>query len=173
MDFTKIMEQLNQASPFELYRLTQAIYKHLQSEETVALIKSKLVPGQLITYFDGEQNRLIEARVIKLNRSRLLVQHVQDRKKWIIPYYFVNVDNIDPDLKPGPENIGLSKNQLQVGATVGYLDHQNREVYGKVRRLNQKTATVDVIEEGSRWRVPYSMLFPVLETNIVQDKLEN
>jgi len=172
MDFTQVMEQLKQASPFELYRLSEAIYKHLQDEQTIAQIKSRLTPGQLVTYFDREENRLIEARVIKLNRTRVLVQHVQDRRKWNIPYYFVNVDNIDPDLKPGPEKKGLSKNELQVGATVGYLSRQNREVYARVLRLNQKTATVEVLTSGSQWRVPYSMLFPVLDAHIVQDKLE-
>ena len=172
MDFTQIMEQLKQASPFELYRLNEAIYKHLEDEQTIAQIKSRLAPGQLITYFDRGENRLIEARVIKLNRTRVLVQHVHDLKKWNIPYYFVNVDNIDPDIKPGPEKKGLSKNQLQVGATVGYVSRQNREVYARVLRLNQKTATVEVLSDGSRWRVPYSFLFPVLDAHIVQDKLE-
>ena len=172
MDFNQVMEQLKQASPFELYRLKEAINKHLQDEHIIAQIKRRLTPGQLITYFDREENRLIEARVIKLNRTRVSVQHVHDLRKWNIPYYFVNVDDIDPDMQPGPEKKGLSKNQLQVGATVGYLSCQNREVYAKVLRLNQKTATVEVLADGSKWRVSYSLLFPVLDTNIVQDKLD-
>ena len=68
MDYFRIIEDLQQASLFDLYRLRVAISQQLESPQRIREIKSRLRPGQTITYFNGAENRLVKAQVIKLKR---------------------------------------------------------------------------------------------------------
>jgi hypothetical protein len=53
-----------------------------------------------------------------------------------------------------------------VGDAVGFRDRQNRDRYGRVLALNQKTATV-FTNDQQRWRVAYQFLFPVIDSDEV------
>ncbi|WP_291320994.1 hypothetical protein [Desulfonatronospira sp.] len=173
MDFDYVMNELGSASPFELYRLKLAIDASLQSEEVVNYFKDRLYPGQIITYLCSRENRLIRSRILKLNRTRLLVEHLEGKERWNIPYYFVNIDEMDIPKRASSGRGGICKSQLQKGDKVGFIGRNNQEVYGMVIRLNQKTATVQVIEDGSRWRVPYAILIPVLDADPVYEALDH
>ena len=161
MDYSRIIEDLQQASLFDLYRLRVAISHQLENPQPVREIKSQLKPGQAITYFDGTENRLIKAKVIKLKRTRLLVENEHDQQRWDIPFYWVNLDGVDTDITLSSKT-GLDKSQLKVGDKVGFRDRQNNDVYGKVIRLNRKTATIST-DDHTEWRVGYEWLYLVLE----------
>ena len=85
MNYSQILDQLNNASLFELYRLNQAIQHRLEDPVKIKKIKNSLKIGQDIEYFDAEENRLIEASIIELNRTRLLVKNWHDGKRWNVP----------------------------------------------------------------------------------------
>ncbi|MEA3341551.1 MAG: hypothetical protein U9R15_16425 [Chloroflexota bacterium] len=161
MDYSRIIEELQQASSFDLYRLRVAINQQLESPQRIKEIKSRLKPGQTITYFDSAENRLIEAKVIKLKRTRLLVQNEHDQQRWNIPFYHVNLDSVDTDITLSTK-MGLDRNQLKVGDKIGFRDRQNNDVYGTVIRLNRKTATIST-DDHTKWRVGYGGLYLVLE----------
>ncbi len=161
MDYSKIVQDLQQASLFDLHRLRVAINHQLENPQRIREIKSQLKPGQTITYFDGAENRLIEATVIKLKRTRLLVKNERDQQRWDIPFHWVNLDSVDTDITLPPK-MGLDRNQLKVGDKVGFRDRQNNDVYGKVVRLNRKTATI-ATDDHTKWRVGYGLLYLVLE----------
>lgn len=161
MDYSKIVEELKDASLFDLYRLRVAIEHLLENPQRIKAIKRQLRPGQDITYFDRAENRLIEAKVIKLKRTRLLVENKHDNQRWDIPFHWVNLDNVNTDIEVSPK-VGLDKSQLKIGDEVGFLGRQDTEVYGEVIRLNQKTATV-LVDEHEQWRVPYGLLFSVID----------
>ena len=57
MNYSKILEELNNASLFELYRLKQAIRRSLEDPVRIRNIKESLKVGQDIEYFDAEENR--------------------------------------------------------------------------------------------------------------------
>ena len=86
MDYSKIMEELKDASLFELYRLSAAIIQQLEDPKRISEIRRHLRIGQIISYFDSTENRSIEAKVIKLKRTRLLVEAIPDKQRWDIPY---------------------------------------------------------------------------------------
>ena len=85
MDYSKIIGELKQASLFDLYRLSVAINQQLENPRRLSEIKESLRPGKNISYFDDSENRLIEAKVIKLMRTRLLVENIDDQQRWEIP----------------------------------------------------------------------------------------
>jgi len=165
MDYTQIIENLKKASSFDLYRLQVAISHELESPQRTQATKNRLRLGQEITYFDWSENRLIEAEVIKLRRTRLLVEDKHGGRRWTIPFYWVNIDGIDPGVQTISEELGLDRSQLGVGDRVGFRDRQSNDVYGEVIRLNRKTATI-LVEDGTQWRVAYSLLFPVVESQV-------
>ena len=118
MDYSRIIEELKQAPLFDLYRLQVAISHQLENPQRIQEIKSRLKLGQTITYFDGVENRLIEAKVIKLKRTRLLVQNKHDKQRWDIPFYWVNLDSVDTDITLSSK-MGVDRSQIKVGDKVG------------------------------------------------------
>jgi len=161
MDYSRILEELNKASLFDLYRLRAAISQQLEDPRRLREIKKRLKVGQIISYFDDKENRQIKAKIINLRRTRLLVEHIDDRRRWDIPFYFVNIDAVDTDIRTSSHKEGIEKSQLKVGDEVGFLDRENNELYGEVIKLNQKTASL-LVNKRARWRVPYRLLFPVI-----------
>ncbi len=156
MDYSKILAELNSASLFDLYRLRVAINQQLEDPQRLSKIKRCLKPGQKISYFAEEENRLIDAYVLKIMRTRLVVQHIHNQEKWQIPLYYVNLDEVNTDIID-PSHEGLSKSQLKVGDMVGFQDKQNNDVNGKIIRLNQKSATI-ITNTNTKWRVAYQYL---------------
>ena len=73
MNYSMILDELNSASLFELYRLEQAIRRSLKDPVRIRKIKDSLKVGQDIEYFDAEDNRLVEA-IVELKRTRTLVK---------------------------------------------------------------------------------------------------
>ncbi|MCI5208085.1 MAG: hypothetical protein D3910_04685 [Candidatus Electrothrix sp. ATG2] len=156
MDYSTILEELNKASTFDLYRLRVAINQQLESPQRISEIKRYLQPGQKISYFDERENREIEAEVLKIMKTRVLVQDLHDQARWKIPLYFVNLDGVNTDIISSPEK-GLDKTQLKVGDMVGFQDKDHNDLHGEIIRLNPKTATIMTSTRG-RWRVAYEYL---------------
>lgn len=161
MDYSKIIQELQQATMFDLYRLNIAIGQQLDNPQRIDEIKSRLKPGQTIRYFNSTENRLVEATVLKLKRTQLSVRNTHDQVLWLIPFYTVNLEDVDTDLAV-PAKMGLDKSQLKVGDVVVYPDRQNNDVHGQVIRLNPKTATIKT-EAGAEWRVAYEWLSLVID----------
>ena len=161
MDYSSIIESLRHASLFDLYRLNVAINQQLENPQRVDEIKRRLNPGQIIRYFDSVENRLVEARVVHLKRTQLLVENIHDQKRWLIPVYWVNLDQKNTDITVSAKK-GLDKSQLKVGEIVGFLDRQNNDVHGEIVRLNQKTATIRT-NVNTEWRVGYQWLYLIID----------
>jgi hypothetical protein len=162
MDYTAILHELNKASLFDLHRLQSAIYQELINPNRIEQIKAQLKIGQSISYFDPQSNSLVDAVILKIQITRCLVRNVKDNKTLNLPFYYLNLDDVDADIKPAKNAVGIPKNTLKVGARVGFTDKHNNELFGEVIRLNPKTATVK-INESNQWLVHYNHLFRVIE----------
>ena len=163
MDYTAIIAELKNASLFDLYRLNVAIDQQLNDRKKLSRIKQNLKIGQCITYFDHTENRLIEATIMKLKPKNVLVENKHDGLQWNIPYYFINIDNLDTDIKvEGKEK--TNKNHIKVGDHVCFKDKQGNELFGEVIKLNPKTA--GILVGNTRWRVAYSLLSPTISINV-------
>ncbi len=165
MDYTQLLNELEQASLFDLYRLNTGIRKMLDQPERINAIKRRLKPGMDISYFDQKENRLIPAIVEAIHRTRLGIRNKEDGERWDIRYYTVNVESVDTDIhcpQGKTEQNKLDRNTLKVGDLVGFHDKEQQEQYGEIVRLNPKTVTL-FTKSGTKWRVPYSFLFKVIE----------
>jgi hypothetical protein len=161
MDYSKIIENLKQASLFDLYRLSVAIDHQLENPQRIAEVKKHIKPGQTISYFEPTENRLIEAKVINLKRTQLLVENTHDQQRWTIPLYWVNLDEVNTDIISSSGK-RLHKSQLRVGDMIGFRNRQNVDVYGEIIRLNQKTATIKT-DSNKEWLVGYEWLRLIID----------
>jgi len=169
MDYTTTLQELNKASLFDLHRLQSAIYQELLNPMRIEQIKTQLKTGQSISYFDPQSNSLIDAVILKIQRTRCLVRNVKDQKSWNLPFYYLNLDAIDADIQPAKNAVGIPKSSLKIGAKVGFKDKENNDQFGEVIRLNPKRATVK-INEHCRWLVNYKYLFYVIEGELCETK---
>lgn len=163
MDYTAILTELNNASLFELYRLNVAIRKQLEDSARLSLIKNNLIKGQLISYFDETENRLVEATIVELKRTKVLVENKHDGVLWNIPYYSLNLDNSDTDIQATSQQ-KITRNNLKVGDNVCFKDRKGNELFGEVIKLNPKTAGILVGQ--TQWRVAYSLLSPIISVEV-------
>ena len=161
MDYSNIIDDLQHATLFDLHRIQIAINHKLENPQRIAEIRKRLKPGQVIQYFDSTGNRLIEATVKELKRTQLLVKDTHDQKLWNIPFFWVNLDEVNTDINSS-KSMGLDKSQLKVGDIVGFPDRQNNDCHGEIIRLNQKTATIKT-NLDMEWLVGYHWLYRVID----------
>lgn len=160
MNYGAVLEALNRASLFELYRLSVAIWNQLNDPTRIAAVKRALRTGQQIQWFDAEKNRLVQGQVIELRRTRALVKREEDGSRWTIPFHLINLDGHETDIAPQPAR-PLDRNRIKVGDRVAFKDRAGQEHFGEVVKLNQKTAAVRVGQ--TRWRVAYALLSPIID----------
>lgn len=173
MNYTLLINELNKASTFDLYRLFAAIEKELRNPIRINLIKQRLIIGMELTYFNFVENRLLKAKLLELRKTHALVFEYEGNKKFIIPFAVINLDNIDTEIYNSYNSETLSSNTLKVGDSVSF--HKNGEIIiGNIKRINYKTASVETKNRGI-WRVSYTLLKKVTspDSNIKSHNLQN
>lgn len=164
MNYSEVIEALNNATGFDLYRINVAIDRMLEDPKRMIELKQRLKVGQEIQYFEPAENRNIKAVILEFKRTRVSVRNTEDGARWTIPYYFINLDEVNTDIASITKTTGLDRNAVNVGEKVGFIDREHVERYGVIVRLNQKTVTLNCA--GCKWRVAYEFLFKVISPDI-------
>lgn len=162
MDFAAVLQALNQASGFELYRLRAAIDRVLADPKWIRAVQSQLRIGQEITFFDARANKLLTAEVLDFRKKEVLVRQLDTDERWLIAYTCINLDGADILIREQAPR-GLSPQSVAVGDTVGFLDREQQQRSGKIIRLNEKTVTL--LSNGQKWRVGYGLLHHVVDSS--------
>lgn len=90
MNFSDVMNSLNQASAFNLYRMQAAISRVLDDPKWLQAIQARIQVGQEVIYFSVQANTLKRARVIELRRKQVILRELDDSESWIIDYAAIN-----------------------------------------------------------------------------------
>ncbi|TQV68011.1 hypothetical protein FKG94_24565 [Exilibacterium tricleocarpae] len=104
-------------------------------------------------------NKEVRVEQIKLH-ARVAVRDLEDGRRWDISLCAIN-------LRGGKvkfhrvETLGLSRNDIQVGDRVKFIDMFNRGQSDRTIRLNQKTSTIE--EANVSWQVSYLLLHKVTD----------
>lgn len=168
LDFTDVLAALERASAFELYRLQHAIDLALEDLARVTPVMAALRPGLTTRYFDAASNAEKSCTVVRVRRKTITVRQHEDGQLYSVAYYMLNLEGVETGIRERSSK-GLSRQTLSVDMAVGFVDsRRGRQITGTVERLNPKTVTIRT-EEG-RWRVPYSLLFPVIEGQVVSQQ---
>jgi hypothetical protein len=166
MNYSQLIKAVNSASAFDLYRLSCAIENEMTRPDKIYEIKSKLIIGQTISYFDRVENKLKLCTVEKLAKSNIHVIDNETNYKMSLPYFMINIDSSDIEIEISNRQ-KLSKNEIKVGEIV-YFTYQGIEHHGMIIRLNTKTVTL-ITSKSQRWRVGYNSLSKVIEGQVAKE----
>ena len=160
-----LLAALNQASGCELYRLRVALDRVLADPKWILAIQSQLRIGRQIEYFDARANRQCSGQILEFRKKEVLIRQLETGEQWLIPFTAINLDGADVRVRDNPAR-GLSRQEVGVGDTVGFLDHEHRQRSGQIVRLNDKTVTL--ISGGQKWRVAYALLHRVIDVTAAE-----
>ncbi len=163
MNYTELVNELRQASLFDLYRVCVVIDCELQNPQRIIAMKQKLRLGMELEYFDRTQNRSIKAQLVALKQKSVEIFDLEQKKNFLLPYYMLNVDGIETAIHEKTNT--LTAHNLKVSDCVGF-NSDGRDIMGIVERLNHKTATIHTTT-GQKWRVAYSYLYRVHDAETV------
>ena len=118
-----------------------------------------------VEYFCPDRNKAILCEVLKVKRSLVDVREIGSSKGWSMPFYYLNLDHIETALQSSTK-VGMSKAEIALGDTLGFVNSRtHQECIGTVVKLNPKRVVIQL--EDGRWNVPYSMVFPILDSQAV------
>jgi len=155
MDYSNIIEELNSASFFDIYRLSCALNQELTNDTRIQEVKKRLIVGQEISWFNAQSNKLEKATLLKCNKTRALVENKSDAERWNVHYAAINMEEVDVTIDMH-QKVGLRKIELSLGDVVAFLDASNQLLYGSIEKLNPKTARITVKDVS--WSVSYNLL---------------
>lgn len=164
MDYTHLLNELNKATSFDLYRLHVAIGNELENPKRILSIKQKLRIGMELSYFYHVENRLVKAKLLEMRQKNVVVLDHEKNKRFVIPYYMLNVDGLDVDIYEAKSTETLTANMLKVGDCVGF-NKDAESIVGIIRRINHKTVTLET-NSGHQWRVAYSFLYRIYDVEL-------
>jgi hypothetical protein len=169
MQYNDVAENIENFSLFELWRIYCTISNALENNHKINVIRKMLQPDMNVAYFSKSDNTMIEAIVVRVNKTRALVRNIDSLTYTNVPFYMFNVDNIPIHQNINPQaKIVLSKNNLKIGDKVGW--HSNRsaqDFFGTVIKLNPKTAVIK-LPDNQVWHVTYSLLFPIFDSEVIE-----
>ena len=161
MNYSQILEDLEKATSFDMYRLVSALQDEMESAQRIKKVRSGLRIGQTITWFDRDTHKLVKAEILKLNKTRCLVRNTEDRVKWNIVYASINTEEKAVEINMN-QKYGVKKSELKIGDRVTYVSRDNLQIFGTVVKLNPKTAGIKTVD-GENWRVAYGFLKKIIE----------
>lgn len=170
MEYAEILEQLEKASLFDVYRLHAAMSMMMEDPLRLEEVREQLMPGQEVSYFNWQENRLVQVNILELKRTRVFVQEQETGARYSIPVYWINTEDSDLPEARRSNAKGIPRSELRVGDQVGFRDRNNMTRCGQVIRLNPKTATL-LVDGRSKWRVGYGFLFDVIDGQAPHRKL--
>lgn len=162
MNFDSILDTLKQASGFELYRLRAMLDRVLDDPKWIIAVQKQLLIGQQINYYEDSSNTELTGQVLEFRRKHVVVRDPATNKRWLIAYTAINLGGADVKIREA-DRAGLSRHEVAVGDVVGFIDGEHRQRHGKIIRLNDKTVTLEC--DGQKWRVSYSYLHWVLDSD--------
>lgn len=160
MNYDEILSALQHASGFDLYRLRAMLDRVLADPKWTLAVRRQLHQGQELVYYDPVANQQHSATLIECRRKDVVVCDHATRQQWVIPYAAINLEGADIRIRESGA-AGLSRHEISVGDTVGFLDKEQRQRQGQVIRLNDQTVTL--LCDGQNWRVSYALLHRMLE----------
>jgi len=159
MDLKDLMTGLQRLPDVELLRLHAAIEQLLFSPGRILAVRQRLHLGQAVTFWNVRDNRAERGSMIRFKTDQVLV-HVEhsSRQLWM-PYAAIL---LDPDAAtPEPPPKPLRRSDFAIGDTVSFDGRDLIARFGRITRLNTKTATIDCT--GQSWRVSYALLRHIID----------
>lgn len=162
MDWHNLMSTIaSEASDLELLKLRTALDHLMLQPNRIIAIRRHLHVGQAIEFLDVRDNTMRQGRVIEFKPDQLLIQAAQDLKFRWMPYACVKIDPVSMPVQPQTSPPRPRREDFALGDTVSFEGRDLIRSFGKIIRINQKTASL-LCEDGREWRVSFALLQRVI-----------
>lgn len=164
MDYSELVDLLDSTNTFDLYRLNDVINQMLDDPKRLIAIKRRLRLGQSVMYYLTSKDPLQRGIVEKIKTTHVLIRNNLDGRRWDVSLCAISLDDssVVEFAPPMPAQEKLSKSDFRVKDNVGFSDKSGQDRYGKIVRVNKKTATIECDQLGT-WRVSYALLHKIIE----------
>jgi hypothetical protein len=155
IDLQNAMHSLQQASDLDLLRLYTALGHLLRDPARIMAIRRHLHLGQEVEFWNTRDQRMQHGRIIGFKPDQVLVQ-TPPAQNWSIMYAAISIDPSAAPPPPPPQH-RPTRADFARGDSVSFEARDMIARFGRIIRLNQKTATI-ATEDGMEWRVGYGAL---------------
>jgi hypothetical protein len=160
LDVQITINQLQQLSMHELYRLLNWIDNEINRPQKIYEIRNNFKIGDRLQWFDAKNNAYKYGVILNKKRTQVTIRS-EDEIIWEIPYYLLNLANTNATL---PINHAiLTKNDFSIDDAVEF-NNDGTPYNGIIIRLNHKTATVRLTNGTGEWRVSYRCLSKLIDS---------
>ena len=156
MELQDMMLSLQKAGDLDLLRLHTAIGHLLRDPVRIMAIRRHLHLGQEVDFWSTRDQRMHRGRIVGFKPDQVLVQIESPLQTWSVMYAAIAIDPSATPVQPPPQR-GPTRDDFARGDAVSFEPQDMIARFGRIIRLNQKTATV-ATEDGMEWRVGYGAL---------------
>jgi hypothetical protein len=164
-----LVAALPQAGTLDLYRLGCAIRALYSEPQRVLEIRRHLHLGMTVRFFLATTGEMRRGRITALHRHEVSIDELDHSSRWSgVPYAAIDVQPASSDEvemidspRPAPRPVARTRADFRLGDSVTFTDRDGRTLFGKIVKLNPKTASIDV--GGGTWRVSYPLLQQVVD----------
>lgn len=150
------MLSLQKASDLDILRLHTAIGHLLRDPVRIMAIRRHLHLGQEVDFWNARTQKAQRGRIVNFKPDQVLVQTEIPRQGWWVMYAAISIDPANMPPQPPPER-RPTRADFARGDNVSFEPQDMIARFGRIIRMNQKTATV-ATEDGMEWRVAYGAL---------------
>ncbi len=159
MDLNDLMTGLQRLPDVELLRVRAAIEQLLFSPRRILAVRQRLHLGQTVTFWNVRDNRAERGTIVRFKTEQVLVLAEYPSRQLWTPYAAILLGPDDPAPEPPPKS--LRRSDFAIGDTVSFEGRDLIARFGRISRLNTKTATIDCADQS--WRVSYALLRHVID----------
>jgi hypothetical protein len=165
-----LIANLPQARTLDLYRIEVAIRKLRSEPRRILDVRKYLHLGMTVHFFSDYDAATHTGKIVALRDRDLTIDDANQNTRWSgVPYAAIDlgatntdaVEIIDGDAQPKPARRHHAREDFKIGDAVSFVGRDHRTHFGRVVRLNQKTASLEC--NNGLWRVAYALLQHVVD----------
>ena len=170
-ELANLIANLPQASSLDLYRIEVAIRKLRSEPQRILEVRRHLHLGMTVHFMNDRDAAMHTGKIVAMRDRDLTIDDANQNTRWTaVPYAALDllatddgnaVEILDDAAPPRRAARMPTRADFKIGDNVTFLDRDHRAHFGRVVRLNQKTASLDC--DNGTWRVSYALLQHVVD----------
>jgi hypothetical protein len=170
-DLAKLIANLPLATSLDLYRIEVAIRKLRSEPQRIVEVRRHLHLGMTVHFMNDHDATMHSGKIVAMRDRDLTIDDAHQNTRWTaVPYAAIDlgatrdgntVEILDQAAPPRRAARPPTRADFKMGDSVTFLDRDHRPHFGRVVRLNRKTASLEC--DNGTWRVSYALLQHVVD----------
>ncbi len=169
-ELARLIANLPQAKTLDLYRIEVAIRKLRSESRRILEVRKHLHLGMTVHFLSDYDASTHTGRIVALRDRDLTIDDANQNTRWSgVPYAAIDLGATDTDtveiLDREPPKTAAprrhTRQDFKIGDAVSFVGRDHHPRFGRVIRLNHKTASLECPD--GQWRVAYALLQHVVD----------